>query len=87
MDRILSTLLSTPWGRSFIGWTSIASFLAMLAMGWAYLRLQDDCSEKDKARDAALERCWQERVLDMKAFHARQDSIEERLNNTKKKKR
>lgn len=92
MDKLLSTLLSTPWGRSFIGGTYIVWFMAMVGVGWAYLDLLDDyqgcelrLNEELKAQAVREEARWLDRIAELKALHARQDSI--MINQTQKRKR
>jgi len=88
MDKLLATLLNTSWGRSFIGWTSIASFVSMVGIGWAYLGLLEeyqDCERRfnqhviDNAKKE--EDRWQERIADLKQMHALQDSMMNSLTN------
>ena len=82
MQKILSLLLSTTWGRSFIGWTSIASFVSMVGIGMAYLALLQDyktCqNEKTKILvqfSAEKDVFWSKKEADLNALHARQDTM------------
>lgn len=82
MDEILNKLLSSKWGRSYIGFPVIVLLCVIAGLGWAYYDLLKDYQEaevrhKKDIQDyaAANERCWEERLADMRALHARQDSI------------
>lgn len=85
MDKLLARLLDTPWGRSFIGWTCIGSFVAMAAVGWAYLKLLDDYKRAMESKGVELQKCWEDRMADMKALHARQDTIQLMYSNSRKR--
>lgn len=92
MDKLLATLLNTSWGRSFIGWTTVASFVSMVSIGVAYLGLLADYQDCEKRFNTHVvesskveELRWRERIADLKAMHARQDSIFNAINNRKVK--
>lgn len=83
MDKILGMLLSTPWGRSFVGWTSISAWMLVVGIGWAYLSLLDDYKDSERRKaielesaSKKLEKCWDDRNADLKYFHARQDTLD-----------
>lgn len=88
MDKLLATLLNTSWGRSFIGWTTIASFVSMVSVGWAYWDLLKDyqtCEKRfqDHVIQTAVkeEARWRERIAELRDMHARHDSIMNSITN------
>lgn len=86
MDKLISALLSTPFGRSLIGWTCAAFFAIAAAVGAAYLSLLNDYKQDMKDGKDREVKVWEDRVRDLKELHARQDSIAEKIANKKRSK-